>query len=73
MINYSFIIPHHNCPKQLNRLLDSIPQREDIEIIVVDDGKIVGMGKNNDLLKNNKVYREIAFSQLSKEELDVKD
>lgn len=37
MINYSFIIPHHNCPKLLNRLLDSIPQREDIEIIVVDD------------------------------------
>lgn len=37
MINYSFIIPHHNCPKLLNRLLDSIPQREDIEVIVVDD------------------------------------
>lgn len=43
------------------------------KIIVVDDGKIVGMGKHDDLLKNNKVYREIAFSQLSKEELDVKD
>ena len=43
------------------------------KIIVVDDGKIVGMGKHNDLLKNNKVYREIALSQLSKEELDVKD
>lgn len=37
MINYSFIIPHHNGPELLNRLLDSIPQREDIEIIVVDD------------------------------------
>lgn len=37
MINYSFIIPHHNGPQLLNRLLDSIPQREDIEIIVVDD------------------------------------
>lgn len=43
------------------------------KIIVVDDGRIVGMGKHDDLLKNNKVYREIAFSQLSKEELDVKD
>lgn len=37
MINYSFIIPHHNSPDLLNRLLDSIPQRDDIEIIVVDD------------------------------------
>lgn len=37
MINYSFIIPHHNSPDLLNRLLDSIPQRGDIEIIVVDD------------------------------------
>lgn len=37
MINYSFIIPHHNVPELLNRLLDTIPNREDIEIIVVDD------------------------------------
>lgn len=37
MINYSFIIPHHNCPILLDRLLSSIPQREDIEVIVVDD------------------------------------
>lgn len=35
--NYSFIIPHHNSPDLLNRYLKSIPQREDIEIIVVDD------------------------------------
>lgn len=36
-ITYSFIIPHHNSPKLLERCLNSIPQREDIEIIVVDD------------------------------------
>lgn len=36
-INYSFIIPHHNSPDLLERCLDSIPQRQDIEIIVVDD------------------------------------
>lgn len=36
-INYSFIIPHHNTPQLLQRLINSIPQREDIEIIVVDD------------------------------------
>ncbi len=36
-INYSFVIPHHNTPDLLQRLINSIPQREDIEIIVVDD------------------------------------
>lgn len=38
---YSFIIPHHNCPNLLYRLLDTIPMREDIEIIVVDDNSDV--------------------------------
>ena len=37
MISYSFIIPHYNTPVLLERLLDSIPQRKDIEVIVVDD------------------------------------
>lgn len=37
MIHYSFIIPHKNIPVLLTRCLESIPQREDIEIIVVDD------------------------------------
>lgn len=38
-------------------------------IVVLDEGKIVGIGKHEDLLKNCKTYREIAESQLSKEEL----
>ena len=36
-INYTFIIPHHNCPDLLDRCLNSIPQRDDIQIIVIDD------------------------------------
>ena len=36
-ITYSFVIPHYNTPALLQRLIDSIPQREDVEIIVVDD------------------------------------
>lgn len=36
-ITYSFIIPHKNTPKLLQRCLGSIPQRDDIEIIVVDN------------------------------------
>lgn len=36
-ITYSFIIPHKNTPDLLQRCLDSIPVREDIEVIVVDN------------------------------------
>lgn len=38
-------------------------------IIVLDEGKIAGMGTHQELLKNCEVYRQIASSQLSKEEL----
>jgi len=37
---------------------------------VLDQGSIVGIGKHGELLKNCEVYKEIAQSQLSKEELD---
>ena len=37
MINYTIVIPHHNSPSLLDRCVNSIPKREDIEIIVVDD------------------------------------
>ena len=36
-INYSIIIPHKNIPDLLQRCLNSIPRRNDIQIIVVDD------------------------------------
>jgi ABC-type multidrug transport system, ATPase and permease components len=39
------------------------------EIIVLNNGKVAGQGTHQELLKNNKVYQEIAYSQLSKEEL----
>ena len=39
------------------------------QIIVLDQGKMVGKGKHKELLKTCKVYREIALSQLSEEEL----
>ena len=38
-------------------------------IIVLNDGEIAGMGKHEELLKTCKVYKEIALSQLSEEEL----
>ncbi len=39
------------------------------QIIVLDAGKIAGVGTHEELLANSKIYREIAESQLSKEEL----
>jgi ATP-binding cassette subfamily B protein len=39
------------------------------QIIVLDDGKIVGKGTHRDLMKTCQTYQEIATSQLSKEEL----
>ncbi len=38
-------------------------------IVVLDQGRVVGMGTHEELLKDCKVYQEIAYSQLSKEEL----
>lgn len=40
------------------------------QILVLDEGKVVGQGTHKELLANNEVYREIAYSQLSKEELE---
>ena len=37
MINYSIIIPHKNSPDLLQYCLDSIPVRDDVQVIVVDD------------------------------------
>ena len=39
------------------------------QIIVLDEGQIVGKGTHDELMKSCQVYQEIAYSQLSKEEL----
>ncbi len=39
------------------------------KILVLDEGKIVGLGKHEELIKTCPVYKEIALSQLNKEEL----
>ena len=43
--------------------------RDADRIIVLDEGRIAGMGRHEELMENCEVYRQIAFSQLSKEEL----
>ena len=40
------------------------------KIIVLDKGKCVGMGTHKELLETCDVYKEIALSQVSKEELE---
>ena len=40
------------------------------QIVVLDEGKVVGIGTHQELMENNEVYRQIALSQLSEEELE---
>lgn len=41
------------------------------QIIVLEDGKVVGKGTHEELIKNNETYKQIALSQLSEEELNT--
>ena len=50
--------------QRINTILDAD------QIIVLDDGKIAGKGTHDELLSSCEIYREIALSQLSEEELD---
>ena len=43
--------------------------RDADKIIVLDEGEMVGIGTHDELMQNCEVYRQIAYSQLSKEEL----
>lgn len=43
MVSYSIIIPHKNTPDLLQKCLSSIPRREDVQIIVVDDNSDADM------------------------------
>ncbi len=43
--------------------------RDADKIIVLDEGRIVGMGKHDELMRDCEVYKQIALSQLSQEEL----
>ena len=43
------------------------------QIIVLEDGKMVGKGTHNELIKNCETYKQIALSQLSEKELNKED
>ena len=42
------------------------------KIVVLEEGKVVGIGTHQELMKNNETYKQIALSQLSEEELEGK-
>lgn len=43
------------------------------QIIVLEDGKVIGKGTHEELLKNNDIYKQIALSQLSAKELNIQE
>ena len=43
------------------------------QIIVLEDGKVVGKGRHEELIKTNETYKQIALSQLSAKELKLED
>lgn len=63
---YSIIIPHRNIPKLLQRCLDSIPRRDDIQIIVVDDNSDTDKVDFEHFPGLNDPYVEVYFDKLGK-------
>jgi len=59
-IKLSIIIPHYNSPKKLERLLKSIPFKEYLEVIIIDDKSNKDLKKYEEL-KNNKKFMNTKF------------
>lgn len=63
---FSIIIPHKNIPDLLQRCLDSIPQRDDIQIIVVDDNSDPNIVNFSNFLGEERNNVEIYFDKSGK-------
>ena len=59
MYNYTVIIPHKNCPDLLQRALDSIPEKDDIQVIIVDDNSDASIVDFDNLILDSeeKIYQ----------------
>ena len=66
MYNYSIIIPHKNIPKLLQRCLESIPERVDIQIIIGDDNSDPAIVDFEHFPGNNRCNTKIYFTKESK-------
>ena len=65
-INYSIIIPHKNNPNLLKRCIESIPRREDIQIIIIDDNSDSQLVDFNNFPGLNEQFVEVYFSKEGK-------
>lgn len=65
-MNYSIIIPHKNIPYLLQRCLNSIPQRKDIEIIIVDDNSNPIIVDFKQFPGNNRINTKLIFTKEGK-------
>lgn len=65
-ISYSIIIPHKNIPKLLARCVRSIPQRNDVQVIVVDDNSEGAEEYRNRYPELNKPNVELVLTQEGK-------
>ena len=66
MLNYTIIIPHKNIPHLLQKCLDSIPRRNDVQIIVVDDNSDSDLVDFNNFPGLNDPYIEVIFGKNEK-------
>src|SRR5690606_10038136 len=64
--NYSIIIPHKNIPKLLERCLWSIPRRDDLQIIVVDDNSDPALVDFTNFPGLNDPFVEVIFTKEGK-------
>lgn len=60
-IKYSIIIPHKNAPELLSRCLNSIPEREDVQVIIIDDNSKKELINTNNYPGINRLNNEIVF------------
>lgn len=65
-INYSIIIPHKNTPDLLNRCINSIPRRNDIQIIIIDDNSDSQIVDFNNFPGKNDKCIEVYFTKEGK-------
>ncbi|MGV8093834.1 MAG: glycosyltransferase family A protein [Mangrovibacterium sp.] len=63
MYNFTVIIPHKNIPGLLQRCLDSIPLRDDLQIVIVDDNSDASIVDFNNFPGVNRPNTEIFFSK----------
>ncbi len=61
---YSIIIPHKNTPSLLTRCVTSIPQRDDLQIVIIDDNSNPNIVDFNNFPITNNDYTIVIFDKL---------